>query len=779
MPQGIGAEVPVEALLKVVFDKSGGDAIQQFLNQQQAGWKTIEGHVSNVSGAISNISSTVQKLAGVAGVGALVVQFSNLSNAASSAALASGVVTGSSASYGGYTKALSSAQAKTGVGSTQIAQGFIQAVMMVGGRPSAAQAGMIGALLGGFGLSVGMTPAQVAQVIGPILLNTGQSLTAGSAASVAATLQQGLSQFPGSQSGPAMQVVSGEVQATAQGAGKAVSTNTPAQDTALVNLAARLNPAIFGHGNVTGQSGALAGISGGLQGAYSNMGIEATLRMAGLGSYSQQRLGATPQNLLTLVQGLLKSQPNATSRDILERQDFGGISGANLLNTLETPQGIAGLEAAINAKSGSKTTLAKTVANVQAGTTPEALLTKAAGGLEHAVGGLENTLLKWAGAIEKWAGPGVVGVASAAAPVVASLGSDAVKLLVAKKLIGSIAARAAGGAATDAVAGATADVGATAGLETAGVGLDATGFGLPLGLLLGAAGLIAGSGTITNTMDSLLGLGGHVPLSPGETEAQANAAMKAAGYPSVAISALDKKAFPAGKPGAHVGSDGKVSMTATDSILGDQLHQQKLTLSVLDASLAEYTKDTRAANVLLGQIYREQQLTVTALDAILGEYRTAAPGTPGTAGTAKATASRTGMATAILKDLGIKPTTANMSDLVSWETIEGGTANNPLNSTLAVKGSHGNRPGMQSTIQAYMNATSGANATAQTMEAYKSILAALRNGTSMPGFASLVANAPGPGGHHWGTQATGWPTVTVYVDGTKARNARVLKKKTH
>lgn len=107
-------------------------------------------------------------------------------------------------------------------------------------------------------------------------------------------------------------------------------------------------------------------------------------------------------------------------------------------------------------------------------------------------------------------------------------------------------------------------------------------------------------------------------------------------------------------------------------------------------------------------------------------------------------------AAAVLRELGIKSTTASISKLVAWEKQEGGNwANsatyNPLNTTLAMPGA-GNT-GTQGNIKAYTSWQQGLEATVKTLQgsSYAAIVANLKGGSDFS-FETAVNLSP------WGTK---------------------------
>ncbi|HEX3804143.1 MAG TPA: hypothetical protein VHV75_15005 [Solirubrobacteraceae bacterium] len=369
-------QIPVESILKIALDKSSADDIRNWLDGHEKSWSNIESTIDRVGTKIGNLSRLGMGAAGVAGLSAIASNFFNTSQAGSNLGLAAGQVTGGAGVWHGYSQSLLSAQAKTGIPASQIAQGLIQAVQAVGGNPTPSQAAILGGLIAGYGETVGLTPAQVAQVISPLLQASNKPLTSSTILGTASTLTSGLTAFPGSQAAPMLGLISqlGVSQALGSGPGSGFSMNT-AGLTSLVNAAAQTN-SIWRNPSITGS--ATSAISGGLQNAYGNPQLEAFMQMAGIG-YKQQRQGITPGNVQSIMGESTKLYGSGNTRDIFLRSIFGtegsdfleqfspGSKGAGILKS-NVKAGQLGQTSVISQQDIDK--LLNQIDNAQARTTP-------------------------------------------------------------------------------------------------------------------------------------------------------------------------------------------------------------------------------------------------------------------------------------------------------------------------------------------------------------------------------------------------------------------------
>jgi hypothetical protein len=98
----------------------------------------------------------------------------------------------------------------------------------------------------------------------------------------------------------------------------------------------------------------------------------------------------------------------------------------------------------------------------------------------------------------------------------------------------------------------------------------------------------------------------------------------------------------------------------------------------------------------------------------------------------------------LLEMMGLPVTKGNIEFLDAWQKAEGGSADNPFNTTQSEPGDTVfNSAG----VKRYPSVAEGLQATAQTLENgdYGNILAALRQGNNPMAAAQAVANSP------WGT----------------------------
>lgn len=112
-------------------------------------------------------------------------------------------------------------------------------------------------------------------------------------------------------------------------------------------------------------------------------------------------------------------------------------------------------------------------------------------------------------------------------------------------------------------------------------------------------------------------------------------------------------------------------------------------------------------------------------------------------GAAPTNASQKAWFTALLKAIGAPVTTANLNSLASWYKHENGSwppaaSNNPLNSTLSMPGATTfNSVGVRN----YASSQQGVTATAQTLNGYPAIVAALKTGNGLCGATSTLSAA--------------------------------------
>jgi peptidoglycan hydrolase CwlO-like protein len=216
---------------------------------------------------------------------------------------------------------------------------------------------------------------------------------------------------------------------------------------------------------------------------------------------------------------------------------------------------------------------------------------------------------------------------------------------------------------------------------------------------------------------------------------------------------------------AHSGSlaDFQAQVTVFRSIIeqGTQA-QQRLEQLTTQVQLLEQTSEARrqqavevqadidAARALVaGQIAQRRALLehlVSQIQSILASQGQAALTAPVLGGYTPFT-----WAQALLQDLGMPVTSANLAAVTAWEMAEGGHWHNsahynPLNTTMREPGA----TSMNSVgVKSYTSWAQGFTATIATLHDgyYADILAALQNGTDAQAVADAVAASP------WGTQA--------------------------
>lgn len=323
--------IPVETILRLALDTSSASEIKDWLDGHERQWSAVERVVGKIGDHLEGITRMGLGLAGMAGVGGLLTSFVNTSQYGGMAALAAGRVTGGMGAWHPYQQAMLSAQAQTGVQASEITVGLVQALQAAGGTPTAYQAAMIGGVLAGYGQVSGMTPAQVAQVITPLLQAANRPLTAGNILSLGGVLTGGLSNFPGLQAAPVMAQIAQLGVAGALGAGPQHGYGAN-----VAGLASLINTAAGANRIWRTQAGpAIGAIDSSLQGAYTNPRMEAFLQMAGIG-YWQQRGGLAhsknPAGMIARIMGEATSLAGTgATRDEMLRSMFGGVVPADLL----------------------------------------------------------------------------------------------------------------------------------------------------------------------------------------------------------------------------------------------------------------------------------------------------------------------------------------------------------------------------------------------------------------------------------------------------------------
>jgi 3D (Asp-Asp-Asp) domain-containing protein len=388
------SSIPVETILKIALDKSSAEDIQDWLDNHNRQWSTVEktigkigDHLDSMGDSLSGLTRYASGLVGVAGVGAVVSNFFQTSQLGSSVALASGLATGGASTWHPYGQAMLQAQGQTGVKASEIGAGLVQALQGAGGTPTASQAAMIGGLLAGYGQVTGMTPSQVAQVVTPLLQAANKQVSYGSVMSLGGIVTGGLTNMPGSQSAGMQQLISQLGLQEAVGAGSSQSSKGMVQN--LQGIVAAINQAvgsntIWKNTSLTGS--ATQSIAGGLQNAYTNPSLEAFMQMGGI-SYNEQRSGFTASNVQKIMGEATKLYGTGTTRDLFLRSNF-GLTGANLLETF-TPGSKAAdaLEQALKNPSSSQDQqrFKDYMQNAQARTTPGTEMTSIEGKILHEI----------------------------------------------------------------------------------------------------------------------------------------------------------------------------------------------------------------------------------------------------------------------------------------------------------------------------------------------------------------------------------------------------------
>jgi hypothetical protein len=154
------------------------------------------------------------------------------------------------------------------------------------------------------------------------------------------------------------------------------------------------------------------------------------------------------------------------------------------------------------------------------------------------------------------------------------------------------------------------------------------------------------------------------------------------------------------------------------------------------------------ADVITGKAAQKYRQNATSPDSAPAVSDTAGAGA--VPGTPSGGFTRQSWAAALLAALGISPTQQAISNIVAWETQEGGHWNNsatynPLNTTQHAPGSSVMGGGSSAGVQAYTSWTEGLQATVQTLHNgdYGGILSNL--GAPLGQFKNAVDSSP------WGT----------------------------
>jgi hypothetical protein len=446
--------IPVQAVLKLIVDRSGTDEVVNAAGKQEAAFTKVEQSVGRIGTQMEGLARSVAGLAGITGLGAVVEKFLKIETSASNVALAMGKVTGGSSAYGGIRQELLGVQSHTGVSTGEQEAALRSLAMSVGLSPKPGQAGMLAEVIAGYSRVTGISSSSLASIVGPMLQAEGRTSSPSATAFTLGEARANLGAFPGSQIEGMLPVVSSAASAAAAGTpggmGKGVSVG---------GIASLINT--IGGSGVLRQPGnaqaAAEGIGGTLQGAYANPRVYAFMKMAGIG-FKEQQLGFNdPKVQEKIVQEANRQYPGNTEADWKERRllylQLGqGELGADALEKIEHATKAGGIHPATPQmkKEASEAHHAQTL------TTPEAKLKKLEGGAESWM--FESPLHEALAAGGLLASGGILG----------ALG---------KKGVGALRGLLSGGGAEAGAEGA-----AATGLGAAGVlGLGALA-GIPLGL---------------------------------------------------------------------------------------------------------------------------------------------------------------------------------------------------------------------------------------------------------------------------------------------------------
>jgi hypothetical protein len=372
------AAIPVQAILKLIVDRSGSQEVEDVLKKQDEAFSKVEQTVKRVGSGVEGIGKTVAELVGIGGVGALVDKFFKIETSASNIALAMGKVTGGSSSYGGIRQELLGVQSRTGVSYGEQESALRQLAQSVGLSPKPGQAGMLAEVVAGYSRVTGISSGTLASILGPMLQAEGRASSPGAAAYTIGEARANLSAFPGSQIEGILPVVSSLSTTAAlgspQGAGKGVSVG---------GIASLLNT-ISGPGSVLRQPGvaeaAAQGIGGTLQGAYAEPRMQAFLNEAKVG-FKEQQLGFNNPAVMEKIvrEARIKNPGDSTAawtkRRILYLGIGGGEAGADALERIEE----AVTHGGIHVTTPKMKQEASERAHAQGLTTPEAFLSKLQG----------------------------------------------------------------------------------------------------------------------------------------------------------------------------------------------------------------------------------------------------------------------------------------------------------------------------------------------------------------------------------------------------------------
>lgn len=393
------AAIPVQAILKLIVDRSGSQEVEDALKKQDQAFTKVEETVQRIGTHMSGIGKTVGELVGVTGLSAVVDKFLKIETSASNIALAMGKVTGGSSVYGGIRQEELGVQKNTGVSPAEQESALRSLAMSVGLNPKPGQAGMLAEVIAGYSRVTGISTASLGSILGPMLQAEGRGSSPGAAAFTLGEARANLTAFPGSQIEGMLPVVSNLSTTAALGAmprGKAADVSGIS---AMINTIAGSNSPLRQPGVA---EAAAQGIGGTLQGAWRNPQTYAFLKMAGIGYWESQEgfnKPATMEKLIREANRLYPGEHNKQLRNMLYQELGGGQAGADAIEQIE--RATHGGTVPLHVHTPQMHKEARERRHAQTLTTPEAQLQKAQGGIlgwlfespEHAAIGAGGALL--------------------------------------------------------------------------------------------------------------------------------------------------------------------------------------------------------------------------------------------------------------------------------------------------------------------------------------------------------------------------------------------------
>jgi hypothetical protein len=499
------AAVPVEAILKLIVDRSGSEAVEKVLKQQEDSWGKVEQSVKNVGTHVEGIGKSVAGLAGVAGVGALVDKFVKIETSASNIALSMGKVTGGPSTYTGIGHEMLGVQSRTGVSFGESEAALRNIAMSVGLSPKPGQAGMLAEVIAGYSKVTGLSSSALSSILGPMLQATGRGSSPANAALTVGEARAALTAFPGSQIESVLPGISGLATTAGYASmprGRDANISGIASQ---VNVLAQSNKMFHGEGATTalGEIGSIG------QGAWRNPQVYAFMKMAGIGYWESQENVNNPsyvEKVTKEAQRLYPGEGNKIKRNMLYQELGGSQAAADALEEFEKHGKITPVKPNAHKELHERH-------NAQTLTTPESELKKLEGTVLGALTG--HPLVTGAGLL------GAYGLKKLLPKLLKGAGSDAAD---AAEGAAESSAPFDLGAAADAVAAAASGGGATAAAGTAAEGLGALG-----GTALAGAGSLAAALPLA-LFDTKLPFSGETGLAGNKSgaarrniESQANA----------------------------------------------------------------------------------------------------------------------------------------------------------------------------------------------------------------------------------------------------------------